>query len=328
VVEDFEAAAGGWAIYTQAGTAETFEVGTRRVRSGAWAGSWRWETSFTKRESVLAVADRAGPLTALFSERALAATGAQEGAVAMMAVENGIFLPVRVAGVLDLFPTLDPGPGFVVFDRRALRAAEGLAGVPVSSFATELWVDFDAALSLGEQEAIVDRLTAADSPVEVEAPLHRTALVESVEGDPTLVAAGSGILLIAAAAVLAIGAAGFVVTALLAVGARITEFAVLRALGVARGQLLRALLLEWGVLALAGALLGVLLGRQIAAVMLSSLNVTSDGRPVVPSFIMQTDWLTIAAGFAVIGLFAVVALVLAWAAATRQANSAALRLTQ
>jgi hypothetical protein len=88
------------------------------------------------------------------------------------------------------------------------------------------------------------------------------------------------------------------------------------------------LLLEWGVLALAGIVLGVLLGRQIAAVMLSSLNVTSEGTPVVPPFIMQTDWLTMAAGFLVILSLATVALMFAWSGTTRQGDAAALRITQ
>jgi hypothetical protein len=235
---------------------------------------------------------------------------------------------VRVAGIVDLFPTLDPGPGFVVFDREALRAAQGVAGVPVSAFATELWVDLDDTLSLEEERMAVDHLTGSESPIAIEAPAHRAALVERVERDPTLVAAGSGILLIAATAVLAIGAAGFVVTALLAIGSRVTEFAVLRALGVARAQMLRALLLEWGVLALLGGVLGVLLGRQIAAVMLSSLDVTSDGARVVPPFIMVTDWFTVGIGCVVVGMLSAVALLLAWSTATREADAAALRHTQ
>jgi hypothetical protein len=327
-VEDFEAAAGSWAIYTQAGMGESFEVGTRRVHAGSWAASWRWETSFSKRESVLAVTDPAGPIPALFSERALAHAGVRDGDTAQLAVENGIFVPVRVAGVLSLFPTLDPERGFVIFDRGALRAAQGTTGVPVSAFATELWVDFADGTTLADQRAVIDQLRAPDSGIALEEVRHQRALVDRVENDPTLVAAGSGILLIAAAAVLAIGAAGFAVTSLLAVGARVTEFAVLRALGVSRGQVLGALLLEWGVLAVAGVVLGVLLGRQIAAVMLASLNVTSEGAPVVPPFIMQTDWLTMAAGFGVILAVAAAALVLAWSGTTRQGDAAALRITQ
>jgi hypothetical protein len=328
MVEDFEQAAGNWAIYTQAGMGESFEVSTRRVRSGSWAAGWRWETSFSKRESVLAVTDPAGPIGALFSERALAHARVREGDTAQLAVENGIFVPVRVAGVLRLFPTLDPERGFVVFDRAALRASQGITGVPVSAFATELWVDFAVGVALEDQRALVDQLRAPEASIALEDLRHQAALVDRVEGDPTLVAAGSGILLIAAAAVLAIGAAGFAVTSLLAVGARVTEFAVLRALGVSRRQVLGALLLEWGVLAVAGMVLGVLLGRQIAAVMLSSLNVTSDGAPVVPPFIMQTDWLTMAAGFTVILAVATAALVLAWGGTTRQGDAAALRITQ
>lgn len=51
---------------------------------------------------------------------------------------------------------------------------------------------------------------------------------------------------------------GFVVTLVMTVRARVVELAVLRALGSSRLEILRAMLLEWGVVLLLGTATGVL----------------------------------------------------------------------
>lgn len=326
VLYDFELPA-GWTAYTQAGTQETFALSNARARSKAQSGRWSWTAGPPRRESVVTVGGPA-TLAGLFSTSALKQLGLREGDLTSITLPNGVQIPLRVAGTLNLFPTLDPGSGFIVADRRQLRAISGMAGTG-GPFANELWVDFAASLPLAEQRAAVARLERrSTSPVWIAEPLLQAAMVEETGADPTLVASGSGILLVAAAAVLALAAAGFVVTAAIAVGARRTEFAVLRALGITPRQVLRSLLLEWGVLAMAGVALGAVLGRQIAGVMLSSLSVTPAGTRVVPPFVVESDWRSVAAGAAGVVALAAAALVLAWRATARRADAAVLRQTQ
>lgn len=323
---DFELPA-GWTAYAQAGARETFALSNTRARSKAQSGRWSWTAGPPSRESVVAVG---GPstLAGLFSTNALKQFGLQEGDLTTMTLPNGVQVSLRVAGVLNLFPSLDPGSGFIVADRRQLRAIFSTASAS-GPFANELWVDFDASLPLAEQRAVVAQLERRfTSPVWIAEPLLQAAMVDEADADPTLVASGSGILLVAAVAVLVLAAAGFVVTAVIAVAARRTEFAVLRALGITPRQILRSLLLEWGVLAVLGVVLGVVLGRQIAKVMLSSLSVTAAGTRVVPPFTVESDWSSISAGTLVVVALAAVALVLAWRAVARRANAEVLRQTQ
>ena len=327
VLDDFEGPA-GWTIYSQSAAAETYERAGQRARPGR-SGRWSWDTSFATRESVLAAPDAAGPLAAVFGTRALESLGARRGDVTVIVLENGLRVPVQIVAAADYFPTLDPEGGFLVLDRRAAGAAAGVAGVRVGAYATELWVRFDAMLSLDQQRAVVARLTdGATSPLPIKDPVHRGGSVDAVMSDPTLVASGSGILLVAAAAVLALAAAGFVIIAVMAIGLRSTEFAVLRALGVTGAQLLRSLLLEWGALALVGVVLGVVLGRRLASVMLSSINVTAEGARVVPPFTMQSDWWVVGGGLAVVTALAMASLVLAWRAVAHGSGTEALRRTQ
>ncbi len=323
---DFELSA-GWTVYTQAGAQETFALSNARSKSKAQAGRWSWTAKPPSRESIVTVGGPAA-LAALFNTDALKQFGLRVGDLTTMTLPNGVQVPLRVAGVLALFPTLDPGSGFIVADRRQLRAISSTAST-AGPFANELWVDFDASLPLAEQRAVVAGLEQrSTSPVWIAEPLLQASMVEEADADPTLVASGSGILLVAAVAVLILAAAGFVVTAVIAVGGRRTEFAVLRALGIMPRQILQSLLLEWSVLTVLGVILGVILGRQIARVMLSSLSVTPAGTRVVPPFIVRSDWWGIAAGTAVVVVLAAVALVLAWRAVARRADAEVLRQTQ
>jgi len=323
---DFELPA-GWTAYAQAGIRESFALSNTRARSKAQSGRWSWTSSPPGRPSVVTVGGPA-TLAGLFSTGALAQLGLRDGDVTSTTLTNGIQVPLRVAGVVDLFPTLDPTSGFIVVDRRQLRAVFGTASTS-APFANELWVDFDPAVPLGGRQAMVARLEQrSTSPVWVAEPLLQAAMVEEADADPTLVASGSGILLVAAVAVLILATAGFIVSAVSAVGARRTEFAVLRALGITPRQILQSLLLEWSVLAVLGVILGIVLGRQIAGVMLSSLSVTSAGTKVVPPFVVQSDWWGIASGTALVVVLAGVALVLAWRAVARHPNAEVLRQTQ
>jgi hypothetical protein len=246
-------------------------------------------------------------------------------------LENGVRVSLRVAGVVEMFPTIDPAVPFIVTDRVRLRALALLGGSRVIPYATEVWVDTEEILTLPEQRALLAHLAdIRESPLPVDAGSAklRAAMLDTTLADPSIVASGTGVLLVAAVAVVVIAAAGFAIAALIAVGGRITEFAVLRALGVSTAQLLRSLLLEWGVLAVCGGVLGFLLGRRIADVMLTALEVTSAGTRVVPPFTLQSDWRVVGAGLVVVGGCALGAVVFAWGGAVRRAGAAALRHTQ
>jgi putative ABC transport system permease protein len=119
-----------------------------------------------------------------------------------------------------------------------------------------------------------------------------------------------------------------VVTLVLGARARSIEFAVLRAVGSSRRQILRAMLLEWGVVLAIGGVIGILLGRRVATVMLSFLEVTEQGNVVIPPFIVLTDWRTLGIGVGALTLFVAITLAVTWVAAMRRASAATLRITQ
>ena len=62
--------------------------------------------------------------------------------------------------------------------------------------------------------------------------------------------------------------------------------------------------------------------------MLRFLEVTERGERVLPPFIVQTDWLALGFGVAVLVAVVVVTLLVSWGAAMRRSASAQLRLTE
>lgn len=327
-VEDYEGPF-QWTQYAPRGSDEPLSLSTERAQSGEHAAKWEWRPTITPREHTLALLDPAVPLAAVMSGPALglfltSGTGKPEALIA------DLLVPLDVRAVIDLFPTMSPDAGFVIVSFEQFKSLSATVNNPKGEFPTEIWINFNPGVSLETQQQFLDGLLAAGAqPVRLNLPvLHRQAEIEAVTSDPTLQASGSGILAVAFIAVLGLSTLGFVVTLVLGARARSIEFAVLRAVGSSRRQILRAMLLEWGIVLAIGGVIGVLLGRRVAAVMLSFLEVTEEGNIVIPPFVLLTDWRTLGIGIGALAAFVLIALGVTWAAAMRRASAATLRITQ
>lgn len=287
---------------------------------------WSWGLGITEGRRLFAVNAANVPLAAIVSPGLAQSLGVQPGGVLGVQLEGQV-APVVVRAVAEYIPTLDPALGYIVVNRDHLQALAELLDDPAHARPNEVWLDFSVPLE--EQQAIIERLRGNESPLQLTGPSSlRDERIEAVEADPTLRASGSGILTASFAAVLALSTLGFVVTLVLGARGRTLEFAVLRAVGSTRTQILRALVLEWGVVLLLGGAIGVLLGRRIARVMLSFLDVTEDGGRVLPPFAVSTDWIALGIGGLVLLGATSLALALAWASAMRRSDARELRYTR
>ena len=268
------------------------------------------------------------PGTALMNPAAMAALGTSEGGVTTI-VLNGLQIPVFVRGAVNLFPTLDAARGFVVLNDEQLQSIAGSVGAVEMRRPNELWLRFDESASIEARRSTLRALTAVDAPLRVKTDaLIQAAMLDDTNADPTLQAAGSGILTVAFIAVLGLSTLGVVVTLVLGARARAVEFAVLRAVGASGRQILRGLLLEWGMVLVVGATVGLALGRAVASLMLRFLEVTERGERVLPPFIVQTDWRAIGLGVGLLAAVVLVTLLVSWSVAMARSAAAQLRLTE
>ena len=328
ILDDFEAAF-AWSLYGAPTREESFRVvDGNEPASGQRYAEWKWAPTITAHDRMLALNDPAVPLSALMNPAAMAALGTTEGGVAMI-VLNGLQIPVLVRGTVELFPTFDPAHGFVVLNDDQFQSIAGTVGAVEMRRPNELWLRFHEATSIADRRATLAGLTTVSSPLRVKTDaLIQAVMLDDTNSDPTLQAGGSGILTVAFIAVLGLSMLGAVVTLVLSARARAVEFAVLRAVGASGRQILRGLLLEWGIVLVVGAAIGLALGRVVATLMLSFLEVTERGERVLPPFIVQTDWRALALGVGLLTLVVVVTLLASWTAAMRRSASTQLRLTE
>ncbi|HNO66550.1 MAG TPA: FtsX-like permease family protein, partial [Tepidiformaceae bacterium] len=150
-------------------------------------------------------------------------------------------------------------------------------------------------------------------------------VLASLERNPLIAAGGAGILYLAFGAVLLLVAVALIVSLWVSVQRRRSEFAVLRAMGLSRGQVVQLLAFEYAIVAVLGLAAGCYLGRLVGERMLSFLNVDENGERAEPAFLLHTEWLLVAGGgLIVLGVF-VAALVFASRLITRTTDAAALR---
>ena len=328
LIDDFEReqARFGWRMFATRSTGESFELSDEQSVSATRSARWSWPVGIAPGARFLLMDDPNLPLAAIVNPAAAAHLGVGAGGVGQVLFGETL-VPVRVQAVVELFPTLEPDRPFVVVNFEHMRAVAEAVDVPSLRWQNELWVGSHASLS--DQRALLDVLRSPDSPIPLmQETRHQPGELAVVRADPMLRASGGGILIAAFSAVLGLAMLGFVVTLVLGARARTTEFAVLRAVGSSPLQVLRSMALEWGAVLTIGVAVGVLLGRRVAGVMLSFLDVTEAGTRVVPPFTLETDWLTLAVGVGALVTVAALGLALSWGATVRRKATLELRLTR
>jgi ABC-type antimicrobial peptide transport system permease subunit len=146
--------------------------------------------------------------------------------------------------------------------------------------------------------------------------------------DPLTAAGGSGILLVAFIAVGALIGLAFLVTIYITAQRRTVEMAVMRTLGLSGRQILTQMAVEYLTVVAIGLVVGTYLGTLITRLMLSFLEVTEFGRPVLPPFIIDTDLTVIGASYGVLVVVFVLGVTGAWRFFAGLALSRVLRLSE
>ena len=315
-----------WMMLGVADSQERFATTAEDPRSGVQALEWTWQALIQPRTRLLAPFNPTLPLAVIMDHAAAGAFRVGIGDFAL-ADFDGIAVPVQVRDIVDYFPTLDPGVGNVIVNYEHLREVAALLDAPQYASPTELWVDFEDGVRVEQQIALAEQLEDEREP-RIRPWVVQAEAVRTAQSDPTLQAAGSGILAVAFVAVIGLCTVGFIATMVLGARGRATEFAVLRAVGVGPREILRALILEWGVVLIAGTAIGALVGREVARVMMRFLNVTEAGSAVLPPFVLQTAWGTLGLGLGILVGAVAGSLIAAWFLAMRRSPTIELRVTQ
>lgn len=193
---------------------------------------------------------------------------------------------VEIAGVVSGFPTApSTTDNLLIADLATVAMRRFEPGRP-PLLPDEIWVSAND-VQIGEiatalrQEPYLSR--------QVDGREERTVLLLA---DP--VALGTiGALAIGFVAAAIFAGIGFVVSAIVSARERLTEFALLRALGLSPRQLVRWMSVENGILLVMSLIGGTLLGLALAWLVLPLISVTQQATRVVPEVIVIIPWRTI-----------------------------------
>lgn len=238
------------------------------------------------------------PLNMIVNHGFLADSGLSVGDEAIVSAGR-TFLPVRIAGTFELFPTFDPRLSQALFVVNIHRWALFVGRNPVTGFnpasPNEIWITPAGAEGLELLRADI----AAEQFGRVEV-FDTEDLRETRNQDPLIAAGWQGLLFISFLAVLILSALGFLVSSFITAQARALEFAILRTMGFSIRQVLAVVSFEQLFIVAVAMAIGTLVGIRLGVLMIEFLGITERGEDVIPPLVLATDWATVGVAYAIL----------------------------
>jgi hypothetical protein len=250
------------------------------------------------------------PLPALVSPSFLKETNVQVGDVVSTSVGTN-FVPMKVAGVAEFFPTLDPRKTpFMVADMAAALRFISLRNTRPLVADTEVWIRSNGEdISLDSIQPVLQDLggTILESYLAVE-------MVAESTGDPLLTSGWSGLLALSFLAVVMASSSGLILYTYIDARERLGEFAILRALGFTTSQVNGVVWFNLALTVVLGMSVGALGGHWLGNAVLPLLEVGENSTRVTPPLVLQNNWLAVGLAYLVLAASALVTVAsLAWA---------------
>ena len=257
------------------------------------------------------------PLPVLASEPFLSATGHGLGEVFDISVA-GHRLPARIVGLIDYFPTLDTVNKLKTYDRgrflisdvTSLSRYANLEARSGELKVNEIWLSTKA--NGIERNQLLGSLSDA-TPFRTTKIHNREAALAASQADPLVDAGWRALLFISFSAVLILSVLGFLVHAYVSFRSRETEFGLMRTIGFSMKQLITLVWLEQALVIAAGLALGTWVGRELGATVMPFLGHDDRGSQVLPPFVMEVNWGTLAITYAAMAMvFALITTGVIW----------------
>lgn len=222
------------------------------------------------------------PLCALATDRLLEMTRREVGGIVPLDIA-GKRRDVRIVGALRDVPTLDGGsPGLVVDLAELAELQYAETGAVLTP--KEWWLATDEGAEAAAAAALTEQLPAPGPAV-----LDRVTEGRRLSRNPTAVGVVGGLAMALVAAAL-FAAVGFAVSVAVALRQRLSELALLRALGVSSRQLAGGLAVEQSLLIGLSLLGGTALGVVLTRVVVPAFVLTGSGAASVPAVRIDVPW--------------------------------------
>ena len=226
-----------------------------------------------------------GPIPVVSSTSFANATGIAVGDSIIVNI-SGRLIPIRITDTVDYFPTMDPARnGFLLVDLDNLLRHLNILS-PISSVRpNELFIS-EVPGAEEEVRRMVMRLASSRGGM-----VHdRASLVEAVRLDPLITAGWKAMVLLAVGVILFTATLGYVTYLISFADQSRSEMGFLQALGLSKRQMGWLLSAEHLVIAALGLMIGTAAGFAMSNIMVSAVAVTENGDPVLPPYVLTTNW--------------------------------------
>ena len=284
MLDDFEGLNMWTPLSTSMISKDTLGYTRQEVKNGARSGVFTFGKDTDRGIRGFYRSPTGGPVPVVASASFTRRTGTVVGNAVIVNI-FGRLIPVRIMDTVDYFPTMDPaGNGFLISDLDSLLRHLNILS-PIGSIRPNELI-LKEAPGAGD-EPYMYGLALARSPHLVH---DRTRLLETLRLDPLITAGWRAMVLVTFAVIVFVSALGYITYLISFAGQSRAETGFLQALGLRRSQMTRLLGSEHLVVVSIGLALGTAAGFGMSNIMVTALAVTEDGFPVVPPFILTTDW--------------------------------------
>ncbi len=297
-LEDFEGRMSWTAIQTSPLSSDRIASTQRDVLNGNRSGLYVFRGESSRGARGFYQSPTGGPVPVVVSASLAEAAGARVGQV--FAVElAGMRFPVEVRETVRHFPTMGRGGQFLLVDLKNLLDHLNVLTPGGGIRPNEVFLAEAPAAGEAVRDAVRSMVLNPDVQVH-----ERSFQLERFDSDPLATASWRTLESLSLLIAVAMGGLGYVSYLLLFRDRSFGEAAFLRALGLSRRQMLGFLAFEHAAIGALGLGLGTWAGFQMSRLMVAPLAITEYGRPVMPPFILTTDWGLMAPTYAVLlGIF-------------------------
>ena len=239
------------------------------------------------------------PLPVLATESFLRDTGHALGEEFDVSVA-GRRIPVTVIDAIDYFPTLDTlNERYLVADLASVSRYANLETTIGELRPNEIWLSTNG--DEAQRVELLDTL-AQNEPFSHGVVHDRTKSLAQSQVDPLVNAGWRALLFMVFSAVLILSGLGFLVHTYVSFRSREVQFALMRTIGVSMKQLITLVWLEQVLVIGAGMALGTWMGGRLGAIVMPYLGHDDRGSQVLPPFVVQVNWGTLAITYAAMAL--------------------------
>ena len=294
MLDDFEGQIKWTALSTSMISSDMIGVTTQDAKNGQRSGIFIFGKDTDRGIRGFYRSPTGGPVPVVASASFMRRSGLSIGDAVVVNL-FGRLVPIRIMDTVYYFPTMNPaGHGFVIADLQYLLQHLNILSPIGNVRPNELLLS-----QVPGSEEDVYRIAVSLAP-QSDYVHDRSKLLESFELDPLITAGWRAMMLVAVFIIIFAAALGYITYLLNFSGQSRLEMGFLQALGLRNRQMTWMLSAEHLVIATIGLVLGTLAGISMSSIMVSAVAVTEEGAPVIPPFILTTDWVFMGPIYAVL----------------------------